>query len=322
MTHSLPDFSLLSQSGPPAPVKDTSGLLGEYMAYYDLSRCLPLVDTVYSGMIEAGSWTLWSQVWCPPAPRGTVFVVHGYFDHLGLYGHLLETLLRAQWQVVLWDLPGHGLSNGARASIDAFDDYVGCLRVIRSTLNERDLAPKPWSGIGQSTGSAILATDALSDPETPWQSLCLLAPLVRPLGWNQSRWLHSALKPFVRTLKRKFRANSNDQHFARFLHHDDPLQPAFLSVSWVSAMRLWMADLKALPPSPMPTLILQGTQDLTVDWQYNLPMLERKFPNAQTVCHDRARHHLVNELPDIRTPLFDRLVRFIDAPPTAQEAAS
>ncbi|MCX2524399.1 alpha/beta hydrolase [Larsenimonas rhizosphaerae] len=319
MTDPLPDFCTLSQTGPLAPVTSLDGVLGDYMAHYGLDHCLPHARTVHCGMIDATAWQLWAQVWCPPGPRGTVFIVHGYFDHLGLYAHILEALLKAHWQVVLWDLPGHGLSSGERASITAFDDYVECLHQVRSHVDRQRLAPTPWVGLGQSTGSAILATDALADTPTPWQSLCLLAPLVRPRGWQQTRWIHWALSPFVSSLKRTFRPNSTDAAFARFLRQDDPLQATALSVAWVSAMKVWIRDIRQRPSICLPALILQGEQDLTVDWRWNLPLLREKFPEARVVRHTRARHHLVNESPEIREPLFNALLDFIDAPLTPAE---
>jgi alpha-beta hydrolase superfamily lysophospholipase len=62
----------------------------------------------------------------------------------------------------------------------------------------------------------------------------------------------------------------------------------------------------------VPTLILQGEQDLTVDWEWNLEVLREKFPHAEVHLHPEARHHLVNEAEPIRQALFDTLDRFID----------
>lgn len=128
--------------------------------------------------------------------------------------------------------------------------------------------------------------------------------------------------PFVRTLPRRFHENSTDAEFAAFLREQDPLQPEHLSVNWVSAMRRWMPELLALPPSDVPTLILQGEQDLTVDWEWNLSVLAQKFPQARIHRHPEARHHLVNEAEPIRQALFTALDDFIgDLEPRADRAA-
>jgi len=314
----MSDFTPLQALGPVRLVTPTEAVPGDdhlerYLGHYGLAPLLAEHVGLYVGYVDARDFRLWTQVWSPDDPVGTAFVVHGYFDHLGLYRHLLERLLERRWRVVLWDLPGHGLSSGARASIDDFDDYGGCLHALQAHLEAEGLAPRPWIGVGQSTGAAILATDALTrGDDGHWAGLALLAPLVRPWGWNQSSWLHLLVGPFVRSIPRKFRANSTDADFADFLREGDPLQADRVAIGWVSAMRRWMPRLLALPPTPVKTLILQGEQDLTVDWEWNLAVLERKFPNAEIHRHPEARHHLVNEAEPIRQALFDTLDRFID----------
>ncbi|MBB3184463.1 alpha-beta hydrolase superfamily lysophospholipase [Halomonas fontilapidosi] len=318
----MSDFTPLQALGPLAPADLSGQDLERYLGHYGLAPLLAEHVGLYVGYLEAGDFRLWTQVWSPAAPIGTAFVVHGYFDHLGLYRHLLECLLARGWRVVLWDLPGHGLSSGRRASIDDFNDYGSCLHQLQQHLEDEGLAPRPWLGVGQSTGAAILATDALTRGEDgAWSGLALLAPLVRPWGWNQSSWLHRLVEPFVESIPRKFRANSTDADFANFLREGDPLQADRLAMDWVGAMRRWMPQLLALPPSPIPTLILQGEQDLTVDWEWNLEVLARKFPDAEIHRHPEARHHLVNEAEPIRRELFTVLNRFIaglepvDTPP-------
>ncbi|MCC5881900.1 MAG: alpha/beta hydrolase [Halomonas sp.] len=324
----MTDFTPLQALGPVAPFRSSEPSLTDYLAHYGLAPLLSENIGLYVGYTDTQRYQLWTQVWSPEEPIGTVFVVHGYYDHLGLYRHLLEKLLERRWRVVLWDLPGHGLSSGKRACIDDFAHYGECLGALQEQLEASGLAPRPWLGIGQSTGAAILATDALSRPdENCWAGLVLLAPLVRPTGWPQAGWLHSLVGPFVQSLPRRFGANSTDAEFAAFLRERDPLQPEHLSLNWVSAMRRWMPQLLALPPSDIPTLILQGEQDATVDWEWNLEVLKRKFPNARIERHPEARHHLVNEAECIRDALFRSLDGFVNeleqhVAPTTQERIS
>ncbi|WP_253447623.1 alpha/beta hydrolase [Halomonas sp. Y3] len=314
----MSDFTPLQALGPVRLIESLDAVPGgdhleRYLGHYGLAPLLAEHVGLYVGYVDAQGFRLWTQVWSPAEPVGTAFVVHGYFDHLGLYRHLLERLLERRWRVVLWDLPGHGLSSGARASIKDFADYSGCLEALQTHLQQEELAPRPWLGVGQSTGAAILATDALTRGEdSHWAGLALLAPLVRPWGWRQASWLHLLAGPFLSSVPRKFRPNSTDEEFAAFLRDKDPLQADRVAVDWVSAMRRWMPRLLALPPNPVRTLILQGEQDLTVDWEWNLGVLAHKFPNAEIHRHPEARHHLVNEAEPIRLALFESLDRFID----------
>lgn len=325
----MQDFTPLKSLGPLAPVKPIAQSdIANYLSYYRLSQLLEIGEGVelYTGYLQATSaqdtqknFDLWTQVWAPENPCGTVFIVHGYLDHLALYGHLIKRLLKQQWQVVLWDLPGHGLSSGARASIDDFADYAQCFHAVQKEIKRRNLAPGPWVAMGQSTGGSIVATDALTQEQSslpdnqalPWQGIVLLAPLVRPHGWTKSRILHTLASPFVRSIPRNYRPNTTALDFAKFLRDSDPLQDDRLAVAWVTAMRRWIPTLLKRPPSQVPTLILQGEKDVTVDWEWNLKVLKRKFPQAQIKRHPEARHHLVNEAKDIRTFFFEQIDDFL-----------
>ena len=117
----MPDFSELLDHGPFIRLPDmlpgqTSSPLERYLGHYGLDALRSEDIAVHAGHLEAGGFRLWAQLWTPRKPRGTVFVVHGYFDHLALYRHLLAHLLRNGWQVSLWDLPGHGISSSISLS--------------------------------------------------------------------------------------------------------------------------------------------------------------------------------------------------------------
>lgn len=315
------DFSPLQALGPLSPADRPGAALRHYLEHYGMAPLLTERAGLEVGYLDTRGYRLWTQVWSPPTPVGTAFVVHGYYDHLGLYRHLIDRLLTHGWRVVLWDLPGHGLSSGARATINDFDEYGDCLRSLQVQLMARGLAPRPWLGVGQSTGASILATDALRHGgEDHWSGLALLAPLIRPRGWLQSSLVHSLVGPFVHSVPRRFTNNSNDTDFAAFLRKSDPLQPNRLPVEWVSAMRRWIPQLLALPASQIPTLILQGEQDQTVDWQWNLKILTEKFPHADVYRQPVARHHLVNEAEPIRHELLNALGHFIDGLITSDDA--
>jgi alpha-beta hydrolase superfamily lysophospholipase len=80
-------------------------------------------------------------------------VIHGYYDHAGLYRHLIRHLIDRGLAVLAFDLPGHGLSSGAPATIESFDEYVDAFDACLLALE--DHMPPPWLLLGQSTGGAI-----------------------------------------------------------------------------------------------------------------------------------------------------------------------
>ena len=91
----------------------------------------------------------------------------------------------------------------------------------------------------------------------------------------------------------------------------DPLQTRYLSVAWVGAMKAWSQQVKQFRTLDTQLLIVQGTADRTVDWQYNLAELKRLLPNAQVELIPDARHQLINETPEYRQPVFDLVKHYL-----------
>lgn len=238
--------------------------------------------------------------------QGTVFLFHGYFDHTGLYRHIIDFLLRAGFDVVIYDLPGHGLSSGESAAIADFSHYRDILEQCLQLCH--DMLPKPWFAVGQSTGAAVLMEYVMGGSAQsrglPFQHWVFLAPLIRPCGWDKLLFLYALFGRFLKTWKRKFKANSYDAKFVSFLQCIDPLQASAISVQWAGALRAWVREIELKSPVYLPVTIIQGPDDETVDWRYNIPRLKQLFPLAQVKLLVRGRHQLVNETEDIRSKVF------------------
>ena len=248
------------------------------------------------------------MLWKPDNARGTAVVVHGYLDHTGLYGHLIRELLQQNLAVVCFDLIGHGLSSGEPASIGSFNQYVDQLNQVLEATAE--LCPGPLHGIGQSTGGAVLLKKLL-DQDTnanfPFASLNLLAPLVQPKLWRIDRWLFKLTRPFRKSMKRVFRANSHNPEFLRFIRHSDPFQPHRLPADWIAAMADWVIEIDHCSENPFPINVIQGDSDGTLDWRHNIKLLRAKFPRMNLHTIHGAGHQLVNESEPLRREIFAAL---------------
>ncbi|AXA27334.1 alpha/beta hydrolase [Pseudomonas putida] len=272
----------------------------------DYQRFYGLDLTVHSwlGGFSVAGFDLVGQVWLPQEPVATLFLLHGYYDHMGLYRHVIAWALQQGFAVIGCDLPGHGLSSGERASIADFAIYQQVLDALFEQARRLDL-PRPWHLCGQSTGGAIVVDHLLHCGEqSPADGqVILLAPLVRPRAWHWSKLSYRVLRHFVDGIERRFSANTNDPAFLAFLEAD-PLQPRRLPTAWVGALMAWIKRIEAAPHSRRRPLIVQGEADGTVDWPYNLRVLKEKFAEPQILLLPEARHHLANELPDIRQRYF------------------
>ena len=277
-----------------------------YLRHYDIHFVEEFPGTAHHfGAVEAGEHRIAVHLWVPAQAAGTAVVIHGYYDHTGLFGHLIRHLIDRGLAVMSFDLPGHGLSTGAPASIETFDHYVAAFEAAMAALEHH--LPQPWHLLGQSTGAAVvmewLLANGLSRSTMPFSGVVLLAPLVRPYLWPLNRVVYAVARRLVRERPRVFRNNTENAEFLAFLRDRDPLQARSLPVQWVTAMVQWRRRFEVRAPTDIAPLVIQGRADTTVDWRYNLRTIERLF-EPRIFFVPQARHHLVNETPEIRAQIF------------------
>lgn len=284
----------------------------DYLNYYQLEFSEKICKQHYAGTFVVNNYTIAAHYWLPATaePKGTIFILHGYYDHVGLLTHVLQFVLEMGYVAVAYDQPGHGLSSGEQASIGSFAEYAAVLHDCLTRCEKN--FPKPWHGLGQSTGSAVLLHGLMIEKITrPLTSIILLAPLVRPTGWRSGVWLYYLLKCFIRKIPRHFANNSNDAAFVKFCRDQDPLQSRHLSLAWVGAMKKWLDTFPSLPVVTVSGLLMQGEADQTVDWRYNVALIKEKISGLEYYQLPGARHHLVNESDELRQQIFARIRRFL-----------
>lgn len=303
---SLDSLQRLARALPPlGAVPSAPEGLAAYLHFYhlDFAERFPGVQH-HIGAVECGQYRLAVQAWVQPAARSNLLLVHGYFDHTGLYGQLIAHGLARHANVLMFDLPGHGLSSGTVASIDDFRHYGAA---IAEVLAASRLPELPWTVMAQSTGGAALVEFARQHRPWPFHNTVLLAPLLRPAQWGRVRLAHMLLHRFTDSVPRRFGENSSDREFLDFVRRD-PLQSRRIPVAWVGALRRWLAELPREDLGVGSALLIQGDADQTVDWRYNLPCYGQFFPGLRIELIPGAGHHLANEAAGIR----ERYLRVVD----------
>lgn len=256
--------------------------------------------------MPSGPFKLALQRWTQPGASHNLLLIHGYFDHVGLFNKLVAHGLSRGCNVLAFDLPGHGLSSGEPAAIDDFAHYGDS---VAAALAAVELPPLPTWVMAQSTGASALIEFARRHA-WPFSDTVLLAPLLRPVHWCQVRLAHLLLHLFVDSVPRRFAVNSSDAAFLAFLR-EEPLQPRRIPVSWVGALGRWLAELEFGDLGVGPALIIQGDADGTVDWRYNLPRVGELFPGGRIEMVPGAGHHLANESEALRGRYLRAVDRYI-----------
>ncbi|WP_293265685.1 alpha/beta hydrolase [Neptunomonas sp.] len=281
-----------------------------WLSYMEMYQLAPLAEhyQLRMGIVSYESCDLVVQHYMQVgASCGTVVLVHGYMDHVGLYSQLISNLLKKDWNVLCYDLPGHGLSTGDSYAIDDFSTYALQLELV---LQQQSFQ-KPCVLMGQSTGGAIVLSHQklfASKQETdPIAQRILLAPLIRPAQYHAIWLKYKVLRYFLKRVRRFHSNNSHDDAFLCFLRSQDPLQKQWVAVSWIGAMLEWVEEIEAGTPQLINMTVIQGTDDNTVDWQHNLSVLQRLFSNLEVELIEDGRHHLVNEGLPWRRLVFDKV---------------
>ena len=251
---------------------------------------------------KSGGHNLIGQTFIPKEYRATLIIVHGFLQHSGTFGKFIKYMLDNRFAVAMFDLPGHGLSDGDQTVIDSFSQYSlaldGFCKIIKPQMHG------PYNIIGHSMGSAVVMDYLTCHPENLVDKIILAAPLVRCTLWTLSKIGCAIYSPFMKNIFRVFRNISSDKEYVRFVKHSDPLQAKFISLKWVKAMFEWDKKIAAAADINKPLLVIQGTKDTTVAWKYNLPFIMAKFKNTEIEFIENAQHEFFNEVPQYRDQAF------------------
>ena len=286
--------------------------LKEYFSYFNINfeDKLEGVDH-YFGYLNTDTFDVACHYYTVANAKASCFIVHGLYDHTGLYGNLIEYCLKRQLNVIIFDLPGHGLSSGDRASINDFSHYQSVFKCVTRYFSGN--LTEPLYLMGQSTGGAIIMEYLLSSADNKFSKVVLLAPLFKPTGWRNIVFLYNVFNQFLRFIPRRFSKNTSNNKFLNFVKNEDPFHARFTDAHWLGALKTWIEHFSQLKPSQFKTLVLQGTADETVDWIVNVPVVEAKFPNAQVYYLEGAGHHLVNESEDFLQVIFSEVDNYLDS---------
>lgn len=98
---------------------------------------------------------LFGQVWKPSSVKGTVLLVHGFAEHVGNYGNLINDFVKQGFAVAAIDNRGHGLSEGIRGFVESPDCYAQDIEEWLSYCFPHIAPNKPLYLWGHSLGGLI-----------------------------------------------------------------------------------------------------------------------------------------------------------------------
>lgn len=121
---------------------------------------------------------LYYQVWHPAQPAlGTIIITHGIAEHSECYSRLAEDFANHRYTTMVWDLRGHGLSEGKRGYVNRFQDYCDDLDAfIRFAKTQDYTKGLPLLLFGHSMGGLITLKTLINHSPAQITAIALSSP--------------------------------------------------------------------------------------------------------------------------------------------------
>ena len=133
---------------------------------------------------------LFCQAYDADAPRGTVFLVHGFSESGEKFREMIYYFLTRGFSALIYDQRGHGRSYRnapARVThVDKFERYVTDLETVYGAFS--DTLPRPYVLFSHSMGGAVSALYLQKHPDH-FDKAALCAPMIAPRHDGLPLWV-------------------------------------------------------------------------------------------------------------------------------------
>lgn len=248
-----------------------------------------------------GDLALYAQRWQPDGPaKASLAIVHGFGEHSGRLGNVIDWFVPKGYTVYAFDLRGHGRSEGRRGHINDWDDLLEDVGILLDWARS-DAPDLALFLLGLSVGG-LIALDFASHRGQDLAGVIASAPAlgalpIAPLKIALARVMARVWPTFTQDAQLDATALSRDASVGE-AYVSDPLVHGFATA------RYGMEMLGAIPRVQseavlvdVPCLIVHGSAD-----QFIPPDCSREYFDKLTVAdktrleYDGYCHEVFNEI--------------------------
>lgn len=242
---------------------------------------------------------IYYQAWIPDKPKAVIQLVHGFAEHSGRYGNVVNEIVPLGFAIYADDHRGHGKTQGQRNYVDYFDQFVEDEKIFYDLI-KNEHPNLPIIMLGHSMGSVIGIRFASKYPDL------LKGLIISGSGTEVGGEVTSFLKFLAKVMSKlapKLMVAQGD--LSKYLSHDPAVVNAYNTDPLVYAKkcsaRLGWEFIVALSENPailekltLPILFMRGAEDILLK---NGEALGKsvKSPDATIKNYEGLYHEIFNE---------------------------
>lgn len=269
---------------------------------------------------------LYFQVWKTPNPRGTIIVTPGHGEHTESYRRLVNTLENDNWDIYIWDLRGHGRSDGTRGYAESFDIYCEDYKIfLQQVLSQPGIKNNPVILLGHSMGCLVQIKSLIQWPELTPDAMVLSSPLVGigvrvpPFKKTAAEWLKKLMPTVTLWNEVQNKDLTRDPEVIREFEQD-PLRHARISsgvyLGFLESFDFVQARAEMIECR---TLLQLPSQDPIISTPEAIRFFENLGSKDKVLkVYQDAKHEIYNDI--IRDQVFQDLKDFLNQ--TRKESSS
>lgn len=228
-------------------------------------------------------------------------IVHGYMNHCRYLDVIKEKLQSLNYDVLCYDLPGHGNSSGRNFDIDHFKTYALVSKAVIEKAKSEGYQKIDF--IAHSTGTVGVTELLLDQEELGLNKIVFIAPLVRSYLYKLSYWSWRLGGRILPRLPVRPLGEVHPDYLE--IVNSDPFYPRSVPNHFAGELFHWNDYLETLNRvSEKKIHIFFGTKDTVIDTQFNLYFFETYFPEAEIQILEGSNHLFFHHNQNIREEFF------------------
>lgn len=226
--------------------------------------------------------SLFGQSWQPEdQPRAVVCLVHGIGEHSGRYVHVADSLTRAGYTLISFDLRGHGKSEGPRGHISSYEAIMQDISSLLEVTNKK-FPQLPLFLYGHSLGGNLVLNYVLRrQPHlkgviatAPWLRLAFEPPASKIALGKMTNYIWPS---FSQKSGLDTKALSRDLEVVHSYENDPLVHNRISARMFISAYQAGQWALEHASEFSLPLLLMHGGDDNLISVKAS-----HEFANMQT----------------------------------------